>query len=371
MVAEKQILSGPGARGPNNIKSSRTAVLVPQPLQFSCDKMGKKPSALGNIPDLYKLVYDLTAQVPEGMVTTYGAIARALGDIRAARAIGEIEHENTRPVLIPCHRVVYADGGLSGFGAPGGAAIKKKLLAVEGIRVKDDKIVDFNRKLFTDFELKGRPPLELLRDLQDVLKKRVVLKNAFNDIETVCGIDVSYSGRTAYGAAVVVDFTNGEIVERIITRTTVIFPYIPTYLAFRELPIVVKLVRGLRSRPTVLMMDGNGILHPRRFGVACHTGVVLDMPVMGAAKKKLCGEYDGTGLKNEGDSTPVGYDGRNVGYAMKSSPRSEKPIFISAGHKISGRTALRIAGNFTGSRMLLPVKNAHILANEARRGDSA
>jgi deoxyribonuclease V len=329
--------------------------------------MKNQPSSKNSIPDLYDIVYDLTSQVPEGMVTTYGAIARALGDVKAARAIGGIEHENTRPVLIPCHRVVYADGGLSGFGAPGGAETKKKLLAIEGVRVRDGKIAGFDRRLFTDFDLKGVPPLEKLRALQDELKKKVELKNGFNEVKTVCGIDISYDGRTAYGAAVVIDHKTKDVVEKTTVKTKVIFPYIPTYLAFRELPIVIRLMDKLKKRPTLLMIDGNGILHPRNFGVASHIGVNLDMPVMGAAKKKLCGEFDGSGLKKEGDSAPVMLEKRSVGHTMISSPRSSKPIFISPGNRISGRTALRVAKNFTGNRMLMPIKEAHMLANETRK----
>jgi deoxyribonuclease V len=332
--------------------------------------MKKHIEAIDDIPDLYQIVYDLTAQVPEGMVTTYGAIAKALGDIKAARAIGEIEHENTRPILIPCHRVVYADGGLSGFGAPGGAETKKKLLAIEGIRVRDGRIDKFEKKLFTDFDLKGTPPLERLKAMQDELKCKVSLKNGYDEVSTVCGIDVAYRGRNAYGAAVVVDFETKEIVESATVKMKATFPYIPTYLAFRELPVVVRTIKKLRDDPTVLVMDGNGILHPRGFGVASHLGVVLDRPVLGAAKKKLCGEFEEAGLITEGDFSSVKLEKRTVGYALKSSGRSSKPIFISPGHLIAGRSALKIARNFTGHRMLMPVKEAHSLANKTRQKDA-
>jgi deoxyribonuclease V len=329
--------------------------------------MSRIPSAASSIPDLYKLVYDLTAQVPEGRVTTYGAIARALGDVKAARAIGAIEHENIRPVLIPCHRVVYADGGLSGFGAPGGTETKKKLLKIEGVRVRDGKIVDFEKKLYTDFDVPGVRPLEKLRKLQDKLKKNVELKNGFDKIDSVCGLDIAYAERTAYGAAVVVDHVTKEVIDTVTVKTKVSFPYIPTYLAFRELPVIMRLMEKLDYEPTLLIMDGNGILHPRGFGVASHVGVVLDIPVLGAAKKKLCGTFDDKGLKSEGDSSPVKLDGRTVGHALKSSPRSSKPVFISPGHRVATRSALTIARHFTGNRMLLPVKEAHMLANDSRR----
>lgn len=336
-------------------------------VRYDCDRMKSYSSTLSSIPDLYKLVYNLTAQVPEGMVTTYGAIATALGDIKAARAIGAIEHENTRPILIPCHRVVYADGGLSGFGAPGGAETKKKLLNIEGIKIRNGKIVDFEKKLYTDFDAPAVRPLEKLRELQDRLKKKIELRNGFDSIDSVCGIDVAYKERTAFGAAVVIEHGSREVIQKVTVKTKVSFPYIPTYLAFRELPVILKLMDRLDYEPTVLMMDGNGILHPRGFGVASHIGVVLDMPVLGAAKKKLCGDFDKTCLEHEGDSTPVKLDGRTVGHALKSSARSSRPLFISPGHRIATKSALVIAKHYTGSRMLTPVKEAHILANDTRR----
>jgi deoxyribonuclease V len=324
-------------------------------------------SILNDVPDLYQVVYDLTSQIPDGMVTTYGSIAKALGDIKAARAVGEIEHENPRPILVPCHRVVYADGGLSGFGAPGGPATKKKFLEREGITIRKGKIKDFESKLFTDFKLPSQPPLEELRSSQDKMQKMVTLKNDFDTIETVCGIDIAYRGRTAYGAAVVFDYKFKTVVEKVTVQDTVRFPYIPTYLAYRELPVILKLLKQLKTSPTVVLIDGNGILHPRRFGIASHIGVVTDMAVMGAAKKILCGTYSDSRLHSEGDAVPIMLEKKKVGNALLSSPRSKKPVFISPGHKISIQSSLKVARHFTGQRMLTPIKNAHEQANESAR----
>jgi deoxyribonuclease V len=326
--------------------------------------------SLEDIPDLYKLVYDLTAQVPEGKVTTYGSIARAIGDIRASRSIGEIEHENPRPIIVPCHRVVYADGGLSGFGAPGGSDTKKKLLFREGIRVRDGKIQNFDKRLFTDFELQRTKPLVKARNLQERLSAKVKLDDDFEDTETVCGIDVSYSGRTAYGAAVVTDVKTKAVLEEQTVEYEVNFPYIPTYLAFRELPVVVKLISKLTYEPDVLMMDGNGILHPRKFGVASHIGVVLNRPTVGAAKKLLCGSFDESKLEKMNDSTSINYEKQNLGFALLSSPRSQKPIYISPGNRISLRTTLELSKNFTGQKMLAPIRDAHVKATECRKEHS-
>lgn len=329
--------------------------------------MKTKHSELFDVPDIYKIVYELTSQIPEGMVSTYGSIAEALGDIKAARSVGAMEHENPTPIIVPCHRVVYADGGLSGFGAPGGPDTKKKFLSREGVSVRNGRIVGFEKKLFTDFKVPEPRPLEKLRAVQESMRKLVSTEDSFESIDTVCGIDVAYSGRTAFGAAVVIDYKTKNIMEKVAVETKVDFPYIPSYLAYRELPAVKQLMGSLGNDPTILLTDGNGILHPRRFGIASHIGVLLKRPTMGSAKKKLCGEYDESKLKSEGDSAPVLLDGEKVGYALKSSKRSKRPVFISPGHMISGRSALKVAKRFLGQRMLKPVKEAHKAADEKRR----
>jgi deoxyribonuclease V len=297
-------------------------------------------SELTEVPDLYQMVYDLTAQVPEGKVTTYGSIAKALGDIKASRAVGTMENLNPRPIIVPCHRVVYSDGGLSGFGAPGGSTT-----------------------IFTGFEAPSPAPLAKLRKLQDEMSTRVILEDRFDgEVDTVCGIDVAYRDRTAFGAASVLSLSSGKVKEEVVVECNVNFPYIPTYLAFRELTPIINALKALKADPDIVMLDGNGILHPRRFGVACHVGVALDKPVFGAAKKPLCGQYNADELCNVGDSTPMMLDDEHVGYALLSSPRSSKPIFISPGHKISSDTSLRIAKDFVGHKMLKPIKAAHELA---------
>jgi deoxyribonuclease V len=315
-------------------------------------------------------VYDLTAQVPEGMVTTYGSIARALGDIKAARAVGEMEHENPQPIIVPCHRVVYSDGGLSGFGAPGGPETKKKFLEREGVTIRDGKVDDFESRLFTEFHSPHPAPLEKLRALQEHYRERVVLEDQFDSIETVCGIDVAYRGRSSFGAAVVFDYKTKTEIERVTSECNVNFPYIPTYLAFRELAPVMKVLESLSAQPTIIMLDGNGILHPRRFGIAAHIGITLDIPTLGAAKKPLCGTFDAGGLETEGDFVPIKLDGEDVGYALLSSPRTKKPIFISPGHNISRKTALAVSKEFTGQKMLTPIKEAHVAATEMARSDN-
>lgn len=100
-----------------------------------------------------QLVYALVRQIPRGRVSTYGAVARAAGNPRAARGVAALMACNPTPIVVPCHRVVYSDGRLGGFSMAGGVAKKVELLRAEGVEVRDGRIVDFERRLFTEFRL--------------------------------------------------------------------------------------------------------------------------------------------------------------------------------------------------------------------------
>ena len=144
--------------------------------------------------------YSLVKQVPKGKVTTYGALARALGDIRASRAVGRMLNQNPYAPVVPCHRVVMSDGSLGGFGS--GIENKIALLKGEGVFVSEGEIEDFSEVLFTEF--KSDFPLSMMREEQKKLKDKVKLKDGFSKIKSVAGVDTAYSN-SAYGACVVYD----------------------------------------------------------------------------------------------------------------------------------------------------------------------
>jgi deoxyribonuclease V len=282
--------------------------------------------------DFYQLVWDLTAQIPSGSVTTYGALARALGDIRAARAIGIIEHVNPTPVVVPCHRVVYSNGGLGGFGAPEGVKKKIELLASEGVYVKDDKIEDFPKVLFEDFKIQGLKPLEVLQEEQLQLHNELNLQDTllYNDIQTIAGIDVSYTAEDAYGAIVLQNIDTLKVIEQQTFQMKTRFPYITTYLSYHELPVTYRLLEKLSQEPDVLLFDGNGILHPRRMGLAAHAGIIFDKPALGIAKKKLIGDF-GRSMPGSKLIKEVNHDNNLLGYGLWSGSRTgkSKAIYIS------------------------------------------
>jgi deoxyribonuclease V len=311
--------------------------------------------------NIVQMIYDLTAQIPSGRISTYGALALALGDLRASRAVGRILNLNPTPIIVPCHRVVYSDGKIGGYKE--GVEKKIALLRKEGVKIKDEKIVDLEKLLFKEF--KTDLPLKKLRREQKMLADQVILEDSFEKVESVGGVDVAYSNNMAFGAYVLYDY-NGEILEEHVIKTKVEFPYIPTYLTYREYPIIEKLIRKGKSSPTVLMVDGNGILHPFGIGIATHVGLKLKLSTIGVAKNLLCGELKK--MPDIGMFSPVFYKEQIIGYGYRGT--KYKPIYISPGHKISFETSAKIIKHYCKARIPEPLKSAHHLATTIRKENS-
>ena len=138
--------------------------------------------------DLFEYTYNLVRQIPDGKISTYGAVARALGDIRASRAVGRMMNQNPDADDMPCFKIVYSDGKLGGFGL--GIDDKIRRLKQDNVSVKDGRIVDFEDVLFDDFETGY--PLKKLRMEQMELSKKMEIADDFDEIETVAGFDVAY-----------------------------------------------------------------------------------------------------------------------------------------------------------------------------------
>lgn len=319
-------------------------------------------ASMKGLPDLWKETYDLVAQVPEGRVTTYGEVARALGDVVASRFVGLAMSKNDDIVRVPCRRVVQSDGNLGGY-TGGGPAKKAKLLRGEGIRVSGGKVLDLEKVIFRDF--KSRFPLRALRAKQRALRKRLTLEDSVSTVRRVAGIDVAYSGERAFASIVTVDHRTGKVLASRVQEGASGFPYVPTYLAFREVPLVSSLIEDV-DEETVVMYDGNGILHPERFGIASHIGVSLDVPTIGVAKKLLCGNVGGTPRLLV---RPVTAEDGLLGHAL-SRVAGGKPVYVSAGHAISPMGALEISRRLLRHRVPEPTRLAHIEAEAARRSRS-
>ncbi|MFO7992372.1 MAG: endonuclease V [Thermoplasmata archaeon] len=304
--------------------------------------------------------YSLVQQIPEGKVSTYGALARALGDIRAARAVGKMLNENPRPIIVPCHRVVMSDGKIGGFGM--GVPKKIEMLAEEGVEVEDGEVVDFEDVLFEDFE--SDKPLNKLRGNQEEIKKSIIIKDDFDELEIVGGVDVSY--KDYYGYAALSIWEGKEEKAIVFEEGETPFPYISSYLSFRETPLIKKLLEKVEKTPDVLLVDGNGIMHPRGIGLASQLGVMADIPTVGVAKSQLCGKLEDE-VTHKDPVSRVLDEGNLLGYAYLSSDRAKNPIYVSPGHRVSHETALEVVKMYCNYKIPDPIRSAHINATKRRK----
>ena len=306
---------------------------------------------------------DLIWQVPPGNVTTYGDLARALGDIVAARAVATILTGELDPEDFPIHRVVRKDGTLEGH--PLGEAEKGRRLEVEGVPLEGDRVWEMGALRMTAFE--SERPLTELRRIQATLGDRLNLAPLGSRPRTLIGVDVAYPKRgPAEAAAIMVDAATMNILETRWATVEVDFPYIPTYLAFREMPAIETVVEGVDMDGSLLLVDGQGTLHPRGFGIACHVGVALGIPTIGVAKRLLCGSFDKAVLRREGHAA-VMVEGTQAGWAIAPHGNERKTVFASPGHMVSARDALDIVLRSLGRRQPKPLELAHAAATAARR----
>lgn len=302
-----------------------------------------------------KEVAVLVEQIPKGKVSTYGDIARALGDVVASRTIYNILN-NQLDGTTPIHRVVTARGE---------AAYSRSLqmLKEEGVPVRDKKVRNVPDHLFSDF--RSEPILRKLREEQEKLASKVSLEDGFKEVKSVGGIDVAYKDEKAFAACVVMNSEGTKIIEERRLSGKVSFPYVSTYLSYRELPMVKKVYANLKEKPDVLMIDGNGILHPRRIGIASHAGVEMNVPTIGIAKRLLMGKL-GKVPEKIGDFSSILHEGSVLGMALKSS-KSENYVYVSPGHMVSMRTSLELSKKLCFHRVPEPTRRAHRMAAELRR----
>jgi deoxyribonuclease V len=211
------------------------------------------------------------------------------------------------------------------------------------------------------------------RRVQETLAGQVGRSDDFGPIRTVAGVDLAYP-RTATGvvtgraAVVVLTFPELEVVEEHVVTRPVTFPYIPGLLSFREAPIALAALQQVRIQPDILFVDGHGIAHPRRLGIASHLGVLLDLPTIGIAKSILVGHAAEPGPL-PGDATPLLHGEEQIGTAIRTRPRS-KPIYVSPGHRVSPETAAALVMQCArGYRLPEPTRLADRLASQ--RGRSA
>ena len=183
-------------------------------------------------------------------------------------------------------------------------------------------------------------------ELQNEFSKKVITHDYLNNnnIRNVCGIDVSYKDLNAFCSAVIVNKNTLEIIEIVNEKSTVSYPYIPGLFMLREGEPLLKIVRLLKNLFDVLLIDGHGILHPRKCGLASYVGIMIDKPTIGVAKNLLCGSILA--------SSYVEYNKTILGYRIKKNNR--KDIYVSVGHKISLETSIDIVKKLTKKSEFIP-----------------
>lgn len=204
------------------------------------------------------------------------------------------------------------------------------------------------------------------RALQRELAGRVLREDRFGEISTVAGIDLAFP-RTPSGdvlgraALVVLRLPDLKVIEEQVVERPVSFPYVPGLLSFRESPVALAAFEALAYRPDLLVVDGHGLAHPRRFGIACHLGLLLDLPTIGCGKSILVGRATDPGPE-AGSWTPLIYGGETIGAALRTKTRT-KPVYVSIGHRVSLESAVDLVQRFNrGYRLPEPTRLADRLA---------
>lgn len=213
-----------------------------------------------------------------------------------------------------------------------------------------------------------RPPkldLQELARIQERVAKRVDKRDGFRKLKTIAGCDISFArGNLACAACAVLDYKTLGVLEQNVVKVKLRFPYIPTFLAFRELEGMLKAVEGVNA--DVYMVGAQGLAHPRRAGLACHLGVVLNKPALGVAKSRLWGEAKLPPRKRGAHSMLK--DGKDILGAVLRTKPDAKPVYVSVGHKLSLRTAVKVTlETMRNHRLPEPLRAAHELATQAMR----
>ncbi|NPA58470.1 MAG: endonuclease V [Aquificae bacterium] len=216
--------------------------------------------------------------------------------------------------------------------------------------------------------------VEKLKKEQLKLSKKLNLQDRIpvDEIRTVAGIDVTFTDirspiTTGIACITVLDLKDGfRTVDTVFAEKTVEFPYVPTFLAYRELPVIMEAYEKLKVKPDAFIVDGMGILHPRKMGIASHFGVLTDTVCVGCGKSKLVGDYQMPENEKFAHS-PVFVDGEKRGYVVRTR-RNANPVFISPGNNISVDGSLELLKKTTTDYKLPePTRRAHLLLQRYRK----
>jgi deoxyribonuclease V len=200
--------------------------------------------------------------------------------------------------------------------------------------------------------------------IQERLRARVVTSDQLGEVKLVAGVDVAFSSFRARAAAAVLRLPGLDLVDWSVCEMEARFPYVPGLLSFRELPAVLEALGALAVMPDLVLCDGQGLAHPRRFGLACHLGVLTDIPSVGVAKTRLIGEHREV-ADTRGAWEPLWDCGEMIGAVLRTQLHT-RPLYVSIGHRVSLDRAVAVVMRCT-TRYRLPqtTRWAHRLACRA------
>ena len=200
--------------------------------------------------------------------------------------------------------------------------------------------------------------------LQQELRSQVIVTDQLGEVRYVAGVDVGFEaeGTITRAAVAVLNLDDLQVSDRAIARRPTTFPYIPGLLSFREIPAVVDALEKLTVRPDLILCDGQGTAHPRRFGIACHLGLIINLPTVGVAKSLLVGKHADL-VDEKGRYQPLIHKGETIGVALRTRVGT-KPVYISPGHRISLDSAIAyVMRCITKYRLPETTRHAHKLAS--------
>jgi len=206
--------------------------------------------------------------------------------------------------------------------------------------------------------------------IQNDLRAKLDVHERSLNISTIAGADISLNlySTTIYAGIVLMSFPELVPIAYSLVKSETRFPYVPGFLAFREVPALTQVWDQMEQKPDLLVVDGHGIAHPRRMGIAAHFGAVTGQPSMGCAKKLLFGKFDEPGPAL-GSYSPIRDKDETIGYAFRSKA-NVAPVFVSPGHLMGLQNTLDVVKQCTGKyRIPEPTRQAHEFVNQFRRGE--
>lgn len=209
------------------------------------------------------------------------------------------------------------------------------------------------------------------KQLQQELRQQITLEPLSDPPEYIAGADISFDmgSDLLHAAIIVLEFPSLQPVACSLASDKTSFPYIPGLLAFREMPVLFKVWNQLQKKPDVLILDGHGLAHPRRMGIATHFGIEVDHPTMGCAKKILIGTHDELGTR-KGEKANLMDGEEKIGMALRSRT-NVNPIYISPGYKCSFNDAYSVVmESLTKYKLPKTTRLAHHWANKLRKGEA-